>query len=58
MNRLYGPHKCHMCGKVPAIGWVYSCQQDRMSQHQHSPTECEVLPAVDDGDSYFEAQVR
>lgn len=27
MNRLYGEHHCHMCGKVPSLGWVYSCEQ-------------------------------
>lgn len=29
MQRLHGRHTCLMCGKVPNIGWVYVCQQDR-----------------------------
>jgi hypothetical protein len=28
MTRLYGPNKCGNCGKVPSLGWVYSCTQD------------------------------
>lgn len=26
MNRLHGEHTCNFCGKVPSLGWVYSCE--------------------------------
>jgi hypothetical protein len=56
MNRLYGEHTCSMCGKVPSLGWVYSCQQDRLLCHP--VPDMEALPIVSDDGDYFEAQAK
>lgn len=58
MNRLYGEHTCHQCGKVPTLGWVYSCQQDHLSQIRSNGTSTEILPLVPDHGNYFEAQAE
>ncbi|KAK5167612.1 uncharacterized protein LTR77_007311 [Saxophila tyrrhenica] len=58
MNRLYGNHTCHMCGKVPSIGWVYSCQQDHQLQYQQVTPSIEALPEIPDSSNYFEAQAK
>ena len=50
-----------MCGKIPSLGWVYSCQQDQVTQPVRLTGDGmglgEALVAVEDGDGYFEAQV-
>lgn len=28
MDRIYGDHTCHLCGRVPELGFVYVCRQD------------------------------
>lgn len=34
MDKLFGADEpCHMCNRIPTIGFIYACQQD--SRHQH-----------------------
>ncbi|KAK3708327.1 hypothetical protein LTR37_011592 [Vermiconidia calcicola] len=58
MNRLHGEHTCNFCGKVPSLGWVYSCQQDRLLQYKHFAPSTEALPTVSDSGDFFEAQAK
>ena len=60
MNRLYGNHTCLMCGKVPSIGWLYVCQQDRDVELERSETipDPEGFVIVPSEASYFDAQSR
>lgn len=61
MVRAYGRLKCHMCHKIPSLGWVYACQQDRLTSQVRLGGDvlgmAEDFVAVEDGDDYFEAQV-
>jgi len=37
MDKLFGTDEaCHMCNRIPSIGFIYACQQDN-PQHQHAP---------------------
>ncbi|KAI9713520.1 MAG: hypothetical protein M1820_000902 [Bogoriella megaspora] len=29
MQRIKGRFHCHLCGRIPEIGWLYACMQDR-----------------------------
>ena len=57
MDRIYGDHYCHMCGKVSNLGWVYACKQDDL-QSKLSVSEPEALPVVPDSGNYFETQAK
>ncbi|KAJ4362400.1 hypothetical protein N0V83_010493 [Neocucurbitaria cava] len=36
MDRVYGQDlQCHVCGRVPSIGFLYECRQDRHSESLH-----------------------
>jgi len=37
MDKLFGTDEaCHMCNRIPSIGFIYACQQDS-PRHQHGP---------------------
>lgn len=58
MSRLHGENICHICGKVPDLGFVYSCQQDHLAKLRSNATSTEALPLVPDHGTYFEAQAE
>lgn len=60
MNRLHGNNICHMCGKLPELGWLYACRQDWLIEHQQDPvaTAAESAIVVPDESNYFEVMSR
>jgi hypothetical protein len=57
-DRLYGVHTCHNCHKVPSLGFVYACRQDRDMPQNDKATDPDIFPVVPDGSSYFDVQAR
>ncbi|TKA79646.1 hypothetical protein B0A55_03449, partial [Friedmanniomyces simplex] len=58
MSRVHGNHTCYMCGKLPGIGWLYVCIQDREFDHLDPPDLPDSLPLVSNESSYYDVQAR
>ncbi|KAF2161359.1 hypothetical protein M409DRAFT_28094 [Zasmidium cellare ATCC 36951] len=59
MNRVHGDLTCNMCGRIPEVGWVYACQQDRLpGQYDPLPDVDAVPVTVPDDSNYFDARAR
>ena len=57
MTRQYGGHaSCNMCGKVPSLGWLYTCQQDQ--EQTDRVADPDVFPVVPNESSYLDVQAR
>jgi len=54
MNRLHGNHTCHLCGQIPDLGFVYSCQQDHLPRLRSGLKGDGTLPLLPDHGTYFE----
>ena len=54
MIRLYGEHTCYSCGKVPSLGWVYSCKST--SSDQLDRTRLTLLDNVGQQDRLLQHQ--
>ena len=58
MNRVHGNFPCHMCGKIPEIGWLYVCQQDKMPGVKDPLPDIDVLPVFPDCTDFIETAAR
>ena len=58
MNRKYGVHHRLSCGKVPSIGWLYVCQQDRELELLSGIGDFDFFPTVPNESDYFDVQSR
>lgn len=56
ITRLYGNHVCVMCGKVPSLGWLYSCRQDH--EQPDRAADPDTFPVVPNKSSYLDVQAR
>lgn len=56
MDRMYGENKCNICGRIPSLGWLYTCRQD----HQLGSREDlhEVTDYAPDEHDYFDVMMR
>ena len=58
MTRQHGTAFCSVCGKVPKVGWLYACQQDRELARLRPFTHPEVFDVPNDDISRFAVQSR
>ncbi len=58
MARSYGKHICHICSKVPELGFIYKCEQDHLLQIRNQVPSTETLPLIPDHGNFFEAQAE
>ena len=60
MNRLHGDNVCHICGRLPDIGWLYACRQDLLVENQQESvaTAAESAIVVPDDSNYFDVMAR
>ncbi|KAK4505557.1 hypothetical protein PRZ48_003520 [Zasmidium cellare] len=59
MKRLHGSLTCNMCNRVPELGWVYSCEQDRLPGQYDPLPDVDAVPiTIPDESDYFDASAR
>ncbi|KAF2486079.1 hypothetical protein BDY17DRAFT_70622 [Neohortaea acidophila] len=54
MDRRYGKHKCHVCGKKPGLGFLYTCQQDYIDSNRSLPPVMGVASRLPGHGSVFD----
>lgn len=48
MDMVYSSSTCNVCGRLPSMGWLYECQQDRMeSCLQEIDTKTKATHAIE-----------